>query len=131
MRGKGEPTFSSLLVSRSRTFEIFFALLERARDDVREKIFRELHVAFEIHERDLGLDHPELGEVTARLGFLRAERRSEAIRFAHGGRGGLHVELPGLREVCGLAVVVRLEEVRRSLARVRREDRRIDEREAA
>ncbi len=111
--------------------ELLFAISRHAADDVLEEVLGELHVALEIHERDLGLDHPELGEVAARLRFLRAERRAEAVRLAERGRRGLHVELARLREVRGLAVVVGLEEVRRALARVGREDRRVDEREAA
>ena len=54
------------------------------------------------HEGDLGLDHPELGEVAARLRLLRAEGRAEAVDLAQRERGGFDVELAGLREV-GLA----------------------------
>ena len=52
---------------------------------------------------DLGLDHPELGEVAAGLGFFRAEGGAEAVDLAEGEGGGLDVELAGLGEV-GLVV---------------------------
>src|SRR4029079_6206182 len=44
-------------------------------------------------------DHPELGEVPARLRLLGAERRSERIDLSERGRGGLTLQLPGLREI--------------------------------
>src|SRR5436190_8474680 len=41
--------------------------LQHARDDVREETLGERHVVVEIGERHLGLDHPELGQMPARL----------------------------------------------------------------
>ncbi len=131
MRGNGAFTFSSLL---SVALEDLAAppRASRARGRRRdEEVLGELHVAVEVHERDLGLDHPELGEVAARLRLLGAEGRAEAVDLAERRRRGLHVELARLREVGVLAVeVVGLEEGGRALARAGREDGRVDEREA-
>jgi hypothetical protein len=71
-----------------------------------EEVFGEVDVAVEVHEGDLGLDHPELGEVTAGLRFFRAEGGAEAVDLAQGERGGLDVELAGLGEEGGVAEVV-------------------------
>jgi hypothetical protein len=109
--------------------ELIAALLEHAGDDEGHEPLGELHVAGEVHEGDLWLDHPELGEVAARLALLGAEGGAEAVRLAEGRGRSLHVELAGLREVSRIAVVVGLEERARALAGVGREDRRIDERE--
>ena len=86
--------------------------LEDARDDVREEGLGERHEAVEVEIGDLGLDHPELGEVAAGLGFFGAEGGAEAVDFAESQGGGFDVELAGLREV-GLVVaeVVHLEEL--------------------
>ena len=93
-------------------------VLEDARDDVGDEVFGELHEAVEVEVGDLGLDHPELGEVAAGLGFFGAEGGAEAVDLAERERGGFDVELAGLREV-GLVVVevVHLEERRRCLRR--------------
>ena len=97
--------------------------LEDAGDDVGEEGFGEVHEAVEIHVGDLGLDHPELGEVAAGLGFFGAEGGAEAVDAAerHGRR--FDVELAGLGEV-GLVVaeVVHLEELGGAFAGVGRED---------
>src|ERR1017187_9053622 len=79
-------------------------------DDVRDEVFGKFEEAVEVHEGNFGLDHPELGEVTAGLGFLRAEGGAEAVDLAEGEGGGLNVELAGLGEVGGVAEVVELEE---------------------
>src|SRR5712692_8952231 len=70
--------------------------------------------------------------MAARLGFLGAENRPEAIDLAEGQRPRLGVELTALREI-GLAVaeVVELEKIGRALARGRREHRCVEEHEAA
>ena len=107
-------------------------LRERRLHDVRDEVFHELHVAVEVHEGHLRLDHPELGQVAARLRLLGAEGGAEAVDLAERHRARLHVELAGLGEV-GLAEVEvgDLEEGGGPLAGARREDRRVDEGEAA
>ena len=47
-----------------------------------EEPLGERRVVREIGERDLGLDHPELGEVAAGVGVLGAESRSERVDLA-------------------------------------------------
>ena len=131
MRGNGASTFSSLDRVALEHLQLLAARLEHAADDERDEVLGEAHVAVEVHERDLRLDHPELGQVAARLALLGAERRPEAVDAPERRRGRLHVELPRLRQVRLVAVVVGLEEVARPLAGVRREDGRVDEREAA
>ena len=49
--------------------------------------------AREIRERDLGFDHPELGEVAAGVAVLRAERRPECVDLRERETVGLDVEL--------------------------------------
>ena len=85
----------------------------------------------EAREGHLGLDHPELGQVAAGLGFFSAERRPEAVGLAHRGRGGLVVKLSGLREVSLVVEVIHLEQGRSALAGGGRKDGRIHQREAA
>ena len=102
--------------SRSRISELGAALRQHALHDDDEEVLGQIHVAVEIHERDLGLDHPELGEVAARLGLLGAEGRAEAVDAAERHRARLAVELARLRQVGLLAEVVDLEEGGRPLA---------------
>ena len=84
----------------------------------------------EVDEGDLGLDHPELGEVTPGLGFFGAKRRAEAVDLAQRKGHRLGVELAGLGQV-GLAVeVVHLEELACAFAGGGGEDGRIGAGEA-
>ena len=53
----------------------------------------------EVGEGDLGLHHPELGEVPGGVGVLGPERRAERVDLAHGQAVGLDVELARNREV--------------------------------
>ena len=132
MRGNGAFTFSSLLVSRSSDLQLLLPPLEHAADDRDDQRLGQVHDVVELGVGDLGLDHPELGQVAARLRLLGAERRAEAVDPAERHRVRLVVELPALREVRGFVVeVLDREERRRALARRRREDRRVGEDEAA
>ena len=131
MRGNGFCTFASergVALERARARPA--RSVEDAADDLDQEVLGEVHVAVEVDERDLGLDHPELGQMAARLRLLGAEGRAEAVHLAERHRAGLHVELAGLREVGLVVEVVDLEQRRRALARVGREDRRVDQREA-
>ena len=132
MRGNGACTFSSLLVSRSRTFSSFCRRSStRSTTDTTSASARSM-TSSSVGVGDLGLDHPELGQVAARLRLLGAKRRAEAVGAAERHRVGLVIELAALREVGGFVVeVLHREERRRALARRRREDRRIGEDEAA
>ena len=90
---------SSFDVVAADDLQVGAVILEDALDDVREELFGEVHEAVEVHVGDLGLDHPELGEVAAGLRFFRAEGGAEAVDLAERECGGLDVELAGLREV--------------------------------
>src|SRR5438034_1234546 len=48
-------------------FELRSVTLEHLRDDRAQERFGQVHVAFELEERDLGFDHPELREMASRL----------------------------------------------------------------
>ena len=122
---------SSFETSRSSRFEVFGAAVEDAGDDLGEELLGEIEQTVEAEPGDLGLDHPELGQVAAGLGLLGAEGRTEAVDLAEGRAGGLEVELAGLRQVGRFAEVVGLEQRRGALARGRRQDRRVDVGEAA
>ena len=103
-----------------------------------------------VGERDLGLDHPELGEVAAGVRVLGAERRAEGVDLREREAVGLDVELAGdgeeglaAEEVLGevdLAAVARQvreierrdpEQRARALGVGRGDDRRVDPEEAA
>ena len=69
-----------------------------------DEIFLQAHVVVGVVPRDLRLDHPELGEVPARLRLLGAEGRAERVDLSQRRGGRLAVELARLREV-GVALV--------------------------
>ena len=86
--------------------------------------FGQIHHIVEIRKRHLRLDHPELGQVTARLRLLGAERRAEAIHAAERHRIRFVVQLPALRQVRRLFVeILRRKQSRRPFAGRRRKDR--------
>ena len=95
-----------------------------------EEVFGELEQAVEVHVGDFGLDHPELGEVAAGLGFFGAEGGAEAVDLAQGEGGGLDVELAGLGEVGRVAEVVDGKERGGAFAGGGREDGRVGADEA-
>ena len=105
--------------------------IEHARDHRGDQAFGERDHVVEIGVRHLGLDHPELGEVAARLALLGAERRAERVDLAERHRVGFVVELTALRQIRLLVVeVLDRKQRRRAFARGRREDRRVGEDEA-
>ncbi len=75
-----------------------------ALDDVDDHLLFHFHQPVEVAEGDLRFEHPELGQVAARLRFLRAEGGTEAVDFSERENVGFVVELTGLREV-GFALV--------------------------
>ena len=96
--------------------EIGAAVLEHVLDDVLQKVFGERHVAGEIAEGHLRLDHPELGQVARRVGVLGAERGAEGVDVAEREGEDLAFELPADGEVGGLAEEVAREVDARRLA---------------
>ena len=75
-----------------------------------------------------GLEHPEFGEVAARLRFFGAKRGPERIDLAQRGGRGFHVELAGLREIGLLVVdVIHFEKRGGAFAGRGRENRRVGE----
>ena len=132
MRGKGRLHLLELAGVALENLQFLLPALEHALDDRDDQPLGQLHHVVERRVRDLGLDHPELGQVTARLRFLGAERRPEAVGPAERHRVGFVIELSALRQVRRLVVeVLHRKERRRAFARRRREDRRIGEDEAA
>mmetsp|Transcript_19201 Transcript_19201/g.67773 ORF Transcript_19201/g.67773 Transcript_19201/m.67773 type:complete len:606 (+) Transcript_19201:86-1903(+) len=160
LKGRGDdglqPLDEPLLDALVEELEVGGAVVEaelRAELDV---VLREVHVRLEVRERDLGLDHPELGEVAAGVAVLRAEGRAESVHVAHRHRERLHLQLPRHRHVglpaeevarevdlalgrdgqLGHAVVIRQhrrhpEHLARALAVRARDERRVDVQEAA
>ena len=121
-----------LRVSRSSTFSSVCRRSSTRATTETHQAFGELHHVVEVGVGHLGLHHPELGEVAARLRLLGAERRAEAVDPAERHRVGFVVELPALRQERGRVLEVLHREQRgRALAGRRREDRRVGEDEAA
>ena len=96
-----------------------------------DEAFAERHHVFQMRVRCFGLEHPEFGEMAARLRFFRAERWAECIDLAKRGGRCFDVELAGLREIGFLVVdVIHFEKRGGAFARSGRENRRVGERVA-
>ena len=129
-RGNGGFTLSSLRCIALEDLQIVTTAFERAFHEVRDQVFLEPHVIVRIVPGDFRLEHPELGEVTARLGFFGAERRPEGVDLPERRRGGFAVQLTGLGEVGLLLEVVDLEQARTAFADRAGDDRCIYAEEA-
>ncbi len=70
------------------------ALGEHRAEDVLEQRLGQRRVVRQVGERDLRLDHPELGEMPAGVGVLRAERRAEGVDLRQREAVALDVQLP-------------------------------------
>jgi hypothetical protein len=79
------------------------AALHGAADDELNHGLGHIHVALEVGEGHLRLDHPELRRVALGVGVLRPEGGAEGVDVAEGHGEVLRVELAGDREVGGLA----------------------------
>ena len=62
-------------------------------EDELEQPLRQRRIVGQIGERDLRLDHPELGKMAAGVGVLGAERRPERVDLGERQAVGLDVEL--------------------------------------
>ena len=86
-------------MSRSSSFSSSVPPVERPGHDVAHELFLEPHVGVRVVERNLGLDHPEFGEMAPGLRLLGAKGGTEAVDLAVGRGSGFHVELSGLSQV--------------------------------
>ena len=78
--------------------QVVLPLLQQRLEGVLQQRFRQRRVVRKVGERDLRLDHPELGEMPAGVGVLRAERRPERVHLGQRQAVGLDVELPRHRQ---------------------------------
>jgi hypothetical protein len=69
------------------------ALVQQRGEDVLEERLRQVGVGRQVGEGDLGLHHPELGEMTAGVAVLGAERRAEGVDLGEGEAIALDVQL--------------------------------------
>ena len=99
MRGNGAFDIFQLRQIAAEGLQLRLTVPHHLLDDETDEVFFDLHQPVEIAEGNLRFEHPELGQVTARLGFFRAEGGPEAIDFAEREDVGLVVKLTGLREV--------------------------------
>jgi glycyl-tRNA synthetase beta chain len=79
---------------------VIAAFVQHCAYHVAQEVFRETRQVREIGECDLGLDHPELGEVAGRVRVFGAEGRAEGVDPAQRTAVGLDVELTGDGEEC-------------------------------
>mmetsp|Transcript_12658 Transcript_12658/g.29789 ORF Transcript_12658/g.29789 Transcript_12658/m.29789 type:complete len:327 (-) Transcript_12658:169-1149(-) len=84
-----------LLVELVEELEVVGAVLERLRHCELDERLGVVHVVLQVGEGHLRLDHPELGEMAAGVGVLRAESRAESIDVAQRARHGLSRQLAG------------------------------------
>ena len=74
------------------------ALVEHGPEGVLEEVLGESGIGVQVGEGDLRLDHPELGQVAARVRVLGPEGGPEGVDARERQAVGLHVELTGDRE---------------------------------
>ena len=112
--------------------QLGLVLRQHRLDDLDDEVLRQVHVAVEVHVRDLRLDHPELRQVPARLALLRPKGRAEDVRLSDRHRRGFAIELARLRQI-GLSQIEvgHLEQRRSSFAGGGSEDGRVHQREPA
>ena len=70
------------------------ALFQHVAEDAFQQPFGQFHVAPEVAEGHLRLDHPELGQVAGRVAVLGAEGRAEGVGLAQPAGERLRLELP-------------------------------------
>ena len=117
-----ETVFEALVDEAVEHVELIRALVHDRTDHELEHGLGALHVALEVAECHLRLDHPELGSMPSRIRVLGTERRPERVDIAEAHCEVLCLELAGDREVRRLA-----EEVLRPVDRAIRVLRNIRE----
>ncbi len=75
-------------------------------DDGADEAFTQGHGFVQFHIGGLRFEHPEFGEMAARLGFFCAERRTKSINLPQRHGQGFAVQLAALRQVGFLIVDV-------------------------
>ena len=98
-----QPLLEALVHEGVEEVDLVGALLHDGADDVLDHGLGHVHVALEVAEGHLRLDHPELGGVALGVGILRPEGGAEGIHVAEGHGEVLSVELAGDGQVGGLA----------------------------
>ena len=108
--------------------QLALPFVEHARHDGDDQALGQIDHVVQRRVRHFGLDHPELGEVPARLRFLRAEHRAEVVDAAERHGVGFGIQLAALRQEDLLVLeIVDGEQRGRALARGGREDGRVGE----
>ena len=97
-----EPIEEPLVHELVEEFHLVGAPIEDRADDVLDHPLGHLHVALQVAEGHLGLDHPELRRVPGREAVLRPEGGPEGVDVPKRQRERLAVELAGATEVHGL-----------------------------
>src|SRR5579859_3612224 len=105
--------------------------LQAALHDETDQAFGEFHYVIEGGICDLGFDHPELGEMAASLGFLRAKGWAEGIDLAQRHRRRFDIKLARLRQIRLLFEIIHRKLRSGAFAGGGRDDRRIGQRKAA
>ena len=77
---------------------VVHAILQRPTYAIFDELLGQLHIIRNIVERDLRLNHPELRQMTRRIGILGTERRTERIDLSQGRRRQLALQLSGNRQ---------------------------------
>ena len=98
-----QPLDEALIHKGVEEGHLLGALLHDGTDDVLDHGLRHIHVALQVTEGHLRLDHPELSSVALGVGVLRPESGAEGIHIAESHGKVLGVELAGHREVGVLA----------------------------
>ncbi len=131
MRGKRGFDFFQPGNVAADGLQIDAPFFEAAFHHERDQSLRQIHQIVELTVGDFRLDHPEFGEVTARLRFFGAKGWAERVHLAEGHGRGLDIELTGLGEVRLLVEIIDGEQRACAFASRRSENRRIGEGEAA
>ena len=76
-----------------KELEVVLAVVKSPTDAILDEIFLQLHQSVEVQERNLGLYHPELSEVSRSVRVLGTECRTESVDGAKSGCSQLTLEL--------------------------------------
>ena len=95
-----EPIQKVLIHKLIQELDVLRATLQGVAHAEFQKVLDERHIVLEVGKGDLGLDHPELGGVTAGIAVLGAEGGTEGIDVAERHAEGLDVQLSADGEIC-------------------------------